>query len=364
MKSIITLVLVLVSMTALAQTDTIWPGDANYDGYCNHEDVLIIGMKFGVTGPQRDSSERHILWLPLASHTWQDTLVNSVTTNHADCNGDGIINDHDLLAIELNFGEQHDTTLAAVNGFSAISATNQDPHLSFNLGQLDSVFVSDTVIVEVLLGTQGVPAVLTGLAFSMGFTSSLVDTMFVRFDSSMLHPGTARVDFSRTEFVAGQAYVTSILANQTAVQVAGNVATLIIVMEGNIAGKTDVLQDTLVLCPDRIIAVNQFGSVVPIFGECDSVIVYDADSRVKPAPPATDILIRPNPSNGNFIISSNQNPMKDIIITNALGQVVLHEAFEGGREEIIFNLPLPSGLYIASVRTRLDSITQKIQIIR
>lgn len=363
MKRIPTFLLTLfAAVTMNAQTDTTYPGDANYDGYCNHEDVLVIGLKFGVSGPQRDSLGDS--WFPFPSYSWGDSMYNNVTTNHADCNGDGVINQNDLTAIDHNFGLTHDTTLAATNAFAFVGATSQDPHLSFTTrGQVDSVFVSDTVILDVELGTQGMVANLTGMSFTAMFTSTLVDTIIVNFDSSQLLPATARLDFDETDYVHGQTRLSSVLSNQTTVSVAGKVATLIIVMEGNIAGKTDILQDTLIICPEHIIAIDTLGNVTPIFGVCDSMIVYDLDNGGPGPSPKPDFRLYPNPSDGSFIISSKQNPMEEIVITNTVGQVVAHETTTGGREEIIFNVSLPSGLYLLTARSGSKVTSHKLQII-
>jgi hypothetical protein len=364
MKQIALIPVVLFGGAALkAQTDTIYPGDANYDGYCNHEDVVIIGLRFGVTGAPRDTNAT--TWGPWASYTWQDTLPNTlVTTNYADCNGDGVINEHDVAVIDSNFGFTHDTSLAAINGFNPVGATSQDPHLAFTMRSfVDSILVSDTVILDVELGTQGMVANLTGFTFSASFTPELVDTIMVNFDSSMLSPSTARLDFEHTDFTHGDVSLTSVLSNQTLVSVAGKVASLIIVMEGNIAGKTTVLKDTFILCPDRIIAVDDVGNVLPIYGECDSFIVYDLDSRIDPGP-TSEFKVFPNPSPGIFTVSSNHKPMQEIMITNTLGQCLYRRSVDGVREEIIFRLDVSPGLYFVSITSGSAVITHKLNIIR
>lgn len=366
MHRVATCLITLLAAAALsAQTDTVWPGDANYDGYCNQDDVLVIGMKFGANGLQRDSVS--IAWSGQPSYTWVgDTLFNNLTSNYADCNGDGDINHNDLAAVHHNFGLAHDSTLTA-NGFSSVGATQQDPHLSFDpRGTIDSVFVSDTVIYDVQIGVFGMAAHLTGFAFEASFTSELVDTILVEYDASVLQPSTARLDFDQANQAVGRISASSILTNNTIVNVAGPVVSFIIVMEGNIAGKTGILQDTLVICPEHIVAIDTAGQSLPIFGECDSVIVYDLDSRI-PHEPASEFSAYPNPSAGTFTITSKQYPMEEIIIANTLGQIVHRELFSNVREEIIFNLELASGLYALTARRHgqngLENVSKKLLII-
>jgi hypothetical protein len=152
--------------------------------------------------------------------------------------------------------------------------------------------VSDTIVVPVTLGTFNQPAIISGVAFELTFTSELVDTLMMSFDSSMLQPGTARIDFDYTDFPGSRSHVATTMTNHQVITSTGNIVNLIIVMEGNIAGKTDILQDTLIICPDRVIAIDHLGHVLPVYGQCDSLIVYDLDSRI-PAPPLKDFHIYP-----------------------------------------------------------------------
>ncbi|MBN4065848.1 hypothetical protein JYT51_00780 [Candidatus Amoebophilus asiaticus] len=43
------------------------------------------------------------MWKCHYALNWSDTLANGLTIKHPDCNGDGIINDDDTLALNLNF---------------------------------------------------------------------------------------------------------------------------------------------------------------------------------------------------------------------------------------------------------------------
>ena len=81
-----------------------WPGDANNNGITNGVDLLYIGAGYNETGPIRSN----------ASTLWQEQVIdslwaadyadNAVNLAHGDCNGDGVINNDDLvMAIRANY---------------------------------------------------------------------------------------------------------------------------------------------------------------------------------------------------------------------------------------------------------------------
>jgi hypothetical protein len=63
------------------------------------------------------------------------------------------------------------------------------------------------------------------------------------------------------------------------------------------------------------------------------------------------------------MITSKQNPLEEVIISNTLGQVVHRETFDIVKEEIIFSTSLPSGLYLLTARSGVQSQVHKLQII-
>jgi hypothetical protein len=81
----------------IAQFPEIWPGDTNNDGVVDETDVLPLGFYWRSSGPVRavTGSEWQAMpavgWIPLNS-------------TFADTDGSGTINQSDLLAIGLNFG--------------------------------------------------------------------------------------------------------------------------------------------------------------------------------------------------------------------------------------------------------------------
>ncbi len=84
-------------------TRTVWPGDTNADGVADERDILAIAHHFGAMGEPRAVSGT--TWAPHEVDTSAWPYPHAV---HADANGDGIVNETDIEAVETNWHMQHD----------------------------------------------------------------------------------------------------------------------------------------------------------------------------------------------------------------------------------------------------------------
>jgi PKD repeat protein len=83
----------------------VWPGDANNNLEANHYDIMTIGLNFNKTGPKRDSVSIY----PIGHYgqDWSTYQADGTNNKHADCNGDGVVNFDDTLAVDQNFAWSH-----------------------------------------------------------------------------------------------------------------------------------------------------------------------------------------------------------------------------------------------------------------
>jgi len=82
------------------------PGDFNYDGIANEEDVLSWALSYEFSGPPRQGTPTNIDWRDHDAHEWQQTTLEK-NSKHQDGDGDGTVNDYDLQVLDLNFGKTH-----------------------------------------------------------------------------------------------------------------------------------------------------------------------------------------------------------------------------------------------------------------
>lgn len=83
----------------------VWPGDANSDLVVDQLDVYALGLSFGLTGTPRDSISNE--FVGQKSDFWNDTIISFVNAAHQDCNGSGMVDWEDTIAIINNFSSFH-----------------------------------------------------------------------------------------------------------------------------------------------------------------------------------------------------------------------------------------------------------------
>jgi hypothetical protein len=81
--------------------DRVFPGDTDNNGVVNALDILPIGVHFLSTGAARDSAS--FAWAAQRALLWDDPAAT-----YADANGDGTVDERDVVAIGVNWGNQHE----------------------------------------------------------------------------------------------------------------------------------------------------------------------------------------------------------------------------------------------------------------
>ncbi|MEP7263202.1 MAG: hypothetical protein ABI772_01825, partial [Bacteroidota bacterium] len=141
---------------------TVYPGDANNDGVANNLDLLSIGIAFNDTGTVRVDTT--VSWDGKYAQDWMSVFIDSVNYKHADCNGNGIINDSDTSAIIINYGLTHNRSIVP-------SAIYGAPSIYVDLP--DTIFSGSQVNARLIVGDALNPCVnLYGLAFTVIYNVS------------------------------------------------------------------------------------------------------------------------------------------------------------------------------------------------
>ncbi len=81
----------------------VYPGDTDNNGTVDVLDILPIGVYFKNSGPQRADETVH--WEALQAQEWSNPAAA-----YADVNGDGIIDEGDVIGIGVNWGNTHQTS--------------------------------------------------------------------------------------------------------------------------------------------------------------------------------------------------------------------------------------------------------------
>ena len=171
--------------------DSVWPGDVNYDYITNNLDALDLATVIGSTGTPRQNPS--IAYAPQFSFDWGTTFPNNRDIKNGDCDGNGLIDINDTLAIFNNYGLPHlkgtPTPKAKITAF---------PDLYFDPSGI-TFTPGSTVSVPIKLGTAAMPMnSFYGLAATIMIDPiALSDTAYLTYPSSWLGTSTNTLRFSK-----------------------------------------------------------------------------------------------------------------------------------------------------------------------
>ena len=200
---------VLSSIFTINQGLSVWPGDANDDHAVDNTDLLALGLGYGSTGPARTGAS--ITWTGQTANDWLQIFTNytpNVNYKYADCNGDGVINANDTVAILQNFYLTH-----AKTGPDSINRSGV-PDISVSMSK-DTLQAGDTMAVTFTLGSALMDiSGLYGIAFTYNYNAAYFDSTYtaIRFPDSWLGTSADKILLSKISGATGkvQAAVTRI----------------------------------------------------------------------------------------------------------------------------------------------------------
>lgn len=147
----------------------VWPGDANSDNVVDNDDVLAIGLGYGVSESPRLNAS--LSWIQQYAYDWTDSLTGGTNYKHLDCDGDGIIGFSDTNAVVQNYGFVHANRTIPL---TAITGAN-----IYLEASTDSTGEGNAIDVAVKLGDQQTPVdSIYGISFSINYDPTLVDPLF------------------------------------------------------------------------------------------------------------------------------------------------------------------------------------------
>jgi len=347
------------NMIDLCEQDCVWPGETNDDNIVNVWDLLPIGFAYNMQGIPRE--ETSIFWQAYEAENWNDTLANGRNLKHLDCNGDGIIDNFDVQAIEQNYSQ----IVAGKN--NKTSDTNASFTLFLDI-QNDSLVAGEPVVANVLLGDEFEQAEeVYGLAFSINYPSEIVQDSSVTIDfgetwlgenentislSKNLENGTIEAAITRTDLMNQNGY--------------GVLATLQFwVMEdviiGSGKGENELLELQLDFGNVSIVSANQSEIDVNTVGDILQISTF-IDKKEK----NYKVNIFPNPTHHIFCVEilDNEEAMT-LILSNTLSQNLLIKHLEKYKQKTYFDISsFPKGTYFLQFYQKDKAILTKKIIIQ
>lgn len=350
--------LLLLSCTqAFSQPITVFPGDCNNNGVVNNVDLLYIGIGFNETGPSRPF--QGIQWNPVgyASQSWNQNTASGNNYGYIDCDGNGSIgNALDLLAVEQNYTLTSNTVTPDPYAVGA----QGDPIIGFSVAT-DTIVAGNTLMLDIVVGTTFLPCdSLYGLAFSISYDTSLVDSIYGDFRSGWLATGgLALLQVIKNDPDSGRFDVGVTRFDGANVAGSGVIGSIGIAMDDNL--KKAVTIEELDLTIERTVGMTRSETIMPL-QTLDETIYILAD-RDKPLP-ASSIKVWPNPANDHLTIQAHSQWINSIELSSASGQISWSQSDLFKQQVDIPLSALAPGLYWARIQTDAGMLIKKVAILR
>ncbi|MCH8557362.1 MAG: T9SS type A sorting domain-containing protein, partial [Balneolia bacterium] len=324
---------------------TVWPGDTNNDGVVNEEDVLPLAIYWNQAGPARENAS--VEWTGQQAEVW-----NPVAATFADTDGSGLINQTDLLAIGLNFGEMHGEQVF-----------NADP---VNSATISSLNTGDRAVITI---SAPQTTALQGLSFAFE-TEGVADNLFTIAELQMAewaqswNESGSLIEFNRTE----GARLSGARAHKglTNPEAAGELLTFVVEATQNWSNEAQLNVKRM----SYIDAVGEAISFEEVLIEVDIETGTSTGGTELPRETALNQNY-PNPFNPttNIAFDLSENSVVTIEVVNILGQRVAllanrQEMSAGSHVQTFDASRLTSGVYLLRMTAGSQTFTRKMMLVK
>lgn len=317
--------------------DSVWPGDANNDLITNYVDALYIALYNGYNGFSRPNAS--IVYTGQYCPDWAFTGANNLNLKHIDCNGDGIINLNDTMAVHQNYNQQH---LKKV--FTPKEKVSSLPDLYFDTTGIQFL-PNTTVMIPVKLGTQAYPMNdIMGIGaeikiFGMPMTMPMsIDHSFqtwIGYNNTLNFKQTVnnyQIDFAHCR------------KNHSPVSGLGTIGHLFLNIPASAAG------DTVTLYFDDVVIIDSAGNVLTNYNVLPATFIIKDPSGIKGMQSAiNEAAIIPNPSTtqAELLLQLNENTKLLVTVTDVAGRKIWEKDLQLAQGAHRLDLPraLAPGVY-------------------
>lgn len=336
----------------------VWPGDADNNGLADNTDLLPIGLGYGSTGTAR--TDQTIAWSGHAAADWADTLMGGVNYVHIDCDGNGIINADDTLAVIQNFGLTH----AKTDEQKPWRAS--DPALYVELAP-DTTHAGDTMRANLILGDLNMPANnVYGLAFTVNYDVNVVDTLktSAMFGASWLGTATDKISIAKDFNTTGKLKCALTRIDHATRSGNGQIGKVsFVITTDNINGKDISYYNLNVWISDLLVIDNQ-GNEIPVNEGQDSSLVEFEPLSVRNILPDGSLKMQPNPTADVVQLSVTSELTGAEIKLNDVNGRLLKTIPVTSQNFLIHTSGLESGIYFVQLISNSGTLTKRLMIAR
>jgi len=234
----------------------LYPGDTNNDGVANNYDILNIGLAYGETGTPRVNASTE--WVGQPSADWLDAtgdfslaFTDGLNFKFADCDGNGIVEEADVAAIEENYG--------SLQGKDEIEEDELDGEPPFYVEINDNAVGGFPFSYPIILGESDNPVNdVYGIAFTINVDLDLVKDGSVEIDFGDSWIGGSNEIISVWKEIEGENKIEVGLSRKhLTASGSGGMATMKGVFEPDIDGKDYAVFETIISISDYELINNR-----------------------------------------------------------------------------------------------------------
>lgn len=343
--------------------DCVWPGDTNFDGTVNMEDLLPIGISMGEIGTTRQESNINY-WYGQYADNWNGPFNDDpVDLKHIDADGDSIVTALDTIAIHNFYGRTH-ALVPNIDPFYENEIFLYTDQLFFEEG--------DVIELEMHMGTSNDPAIDV-----YGFTIPL------EYDTANIAAGSIEVEFFDQSWLNYNSPVLSMQHDDLQGKFeAGFTRTSGLAASGHgaigkirLIGEIDVIgirpggpvKNTITLGGQIATVMNSAGVTSKVrIGEI-TLNIISPEERPADYNSLDPVLLKlwPNPTSDILNIHLNgSQTFEEFAISDMTGRTMMRSDMLSVNNSTVDVSQWSEGLYFLSVYTKDGVITKKFEVVK
>ncbi|MEO1628543.1 MAG: T9SS type A sorting domain-containing protein [Bacteroidota bacterium] len=338
--------------------DCVWPGDLNANGIANNLDILAFGFALGQSGPARTNGSTN--WEALEAEDWAGFLPDLGTNfKHIDADGNGVIDEQDRLAVNINYNLTNDL-------FSGLLGSVIAGNDLFVVPQNEVTSPGGTFLLDIHLGSASNPIdSMYGIGFQLKLDTQLVESVNFDFSDSWIGTGSEVFTYGKYDDEIEHAATAITRLDGVPVSGFGKIARVEIVITDVVLG---ISADSTSCVPfqlefENVLGINQ-REEDQMIGIRNDTLSLKHPSQLTSTHTAwgADMELFPNPVEDQLVVHPGRQSIKSIQLIDRIGQMVWQANYESPP---IGNVPidlgfLPRGLYLIRITGQGGLRTQKI----
>ncbi len=359
----------IASVEVFVDQNCVWPGDTDTNFVVNNFDLLNIGLAYDSVGPLRPDA--NLNWMPQPMDDWIQSTPGGINYKHIDCDGNGLINSDDTLAITQNWEFTHAFTGDNETGFSGSNypqaAVLQTAPFYIDV---DTLIENETYALPIILGEENDQVEdVYGLAFSLEYDSSIVvqGSTNVAIEGWIGSLNDDMIAIQKTFDSPGRVDVGITRIDGLPISGFGQIGLLYITIEDDVllrADNDDREGDEFEVYFNisNVLIINHLGEEIPVV-PMETSTTLDETVNTSEINWDEHIQIQPNPVDEVIFITSKNIELQSLSLFSISGKLLNQWTPSYSSAEMDMS-QLEPGTYLLKVQTAVGVIVKKILVMR